>query len=720
MPLLRALTFVMLLAALAPATAVASNVKFAARGEPVHLARAVAGRTAPELASRPAPFRFNMVGLHWKGSAAVWFRTALERGDWSDWQPARPEAEDAPDAGSAEAGPRAGWQIGNPYWTGPARFIEYRFVGRPVRLRAHFLWSDPAETNRSLARAAAPAIIRRSQWGADESIVRAPPWYADRVRLAIVHHTAGTNHYSAAQSAAIVRGIQAYHVRGNGWNDIGYNFLVDKYGQVFEGRGGGIAEPVGGAHAQGFNTGSTGVAVLGTYSARDITTAARAALVKLISWRLDVAHVDPATVLTFVSYGSNRFAAGTPVRLRGVSGHRDTALTSCPGAVLYGRLGEIARAAAARGLPKLYEPVVTGSLGGPVRIKGRLSSALPWSVTIHDAGGAEVARGSGSGTAVDWTWDASAVYFGDYTYKISSEADVRPAVGRVPGPPPLAVTNLATRRSVLTPNGDGVGDTMRISFGLTTPATVDVSVLNGAGSVVATPADDRPLGAGASTLVWDGMGEDGALVPDARYTVRVQARSAVQQVSASRAVVVDRTLGFLTVSPPVFSPNANGRLDVAELGFDLTRPADVQARVMAGTRTVAQVASGSFDAGRPALVWNGLSSTGPFPDGTYRAVVQATTALGTRALRYSFELDTTRPVARILSARSRDGRTTVRFWLSEKATVNVRFDDVLVSVERDAGSVRVSRRLVAAKIRLRAWDVAANGSRLKSAVVTAG
>jgi hypothetical protein len=716
---IRVLILVLLAAAVSPAGALASDVKFATRAEPIHLARAGAGRVAPELASRPAPFRFNMVGLHWKGPGNVWFRTALERGEWSEWQPARPEDEDAPDIGSVEAAPHTGWNLGNPYWTGPARYIEYQFDGRVARVRAHFLRSDPPETRPIAARTAAPSIIRRWQWGADESIVRAPPWYADRVRLAIVHHTAGTNDYSAAQSAAIVRGIQAYHVLGNGWNDIGYNFLVDKYGQVFEGRSGGIDQPVGGAHAQGFNTGSTGVAVLGTYSGRDITTAARSSLVKLISWRLDVAHVDPRTTLTFVSFGSDRFAAGTPVRLRAVSGHRDTAFTSCPGAVLYGRLGEIAQAAAARGLPKLYEPVVTGSLGRPVRITGRLSSALPWIVTIHDAAGAEVARGSGSGTAVDWTWNASAIYFGEYTYTITSDADVRPASGRVPGPPPLAVTNLATRRSVLTPNGDGIAEKMRISFGLTTPATVDVSVLDSSGDVVASVAEDRPLGAGSSSVVWDGMGGS-TLVPDGRYTVRVRARSPVQDAIASRAVVVDRTLGFLTVLPPVLSPNGDGRLDVAELGFALTRPADVEARVAAGGRTVAQIASGPFEAGRAGVVWTGLRSTGPFPDGTYRAIVEATTALGTRVLRTPFSVDTTRPEVKILSARSRDGRTIVRFWLSESAQLNVRFDDVLVSVERSAGTGRVSRRLTAARVLLRAWDVAANPSRSRSALVTAG
>src|SRR5207253_6993904 len=117
------------------------------------------------------------------------------------------------------------------------------------------------------------------------------------VHFAIVHHTAGTNSYTEAQSAAIVRGIELYHVKGNGWNDIGYNFLVDKYGQVFEGRYGGMERPVVGAHAMGFNTGSVGVAVIGNYGDSGISVAARASLVRLLAWRLDVAHVDPASRL---------------------------------------------------------------------------------------------------------------------------------------------------------------------------------------------------------------------------------------------------------------------------------------------------------------------------------------------------------------------------------------------------------------------------------------
>ena len=110
-----------------------------------------------------------------------------------------------------------------------------------------------------------PAIVSRAAWGANESIRRAPPSYAPSVRFAIVHHTAGTNTYSRDEAAAIVRGIQLYHVRGNGWNDIGYNFLVDRFGTIYEGRYGGVDRNVVGAHALGFNTGSTGIALLGTY-----------------------------------------------------------------------------------------------------------------------------------------------------------------------------------------------------------------------------------------------------------------------------------------------------------------------------------------------------------------------------------------------------------------------------------------------------------------------
>ena len=215
-----------------------------------------------------------------------------------------------------------------------------------------------------------------------------------------------------AQSAAIVRGIQRYHVQGNGWNDIGYNFLVDRFGQVFEGRAGGIARNVVGAHAQGFNTGSVGVAVLGTYSAAGIEQPAKDALVALLAWRLDVAHVDPASSVVWPSGGNSRYPAGTPVSLRAVSGHRDTGPTSCPGQVLYDTLPELAALTAAIGLPKIYDPRVAGSVGHQVRFTARVSTEERWTVTVTGSDGSIAASGSGTGSTVDWTWDATAATTG--------------------------------------------------------------------------------------------------------------------------------------------------------------------------------------------------------------------------------------------------------------------------------------------------------------------
>ena len=107
---------------------------------------------------------------------------------------------------------------------------------------------------------------------------RAAPRYADAVRMVFVHHTDTPNGYAPGDVPAIIRSIYTYHVRSNGWNDIGYNFLVDAYGRVFEGRAGGIDRPVIGAHTEGFNTGSVGIAVIGNGSLAPLTAAARDAL----------------------------------------------------------------------------------------------------------------------------------------------------------------------------------------------------------------------------------------------------------------------------------------------------------------------------------------------------------------------------------------------------------------------------------------------------------
>ena len=212
-----------------PAPASAADATIVSRDVPLGAQRSLT-------AGKPAG-KFNLVGLHWRGSGTVQFRTRSLSGRWSGWLDAAPEAEDQPDVGTDERTRLASWRLGNPWWVGPSDRIEYRLRGRVTRLRAYFVWSPPAGVPaRALQKAGSPAIIPRSGWNADETIRRSTPNFASVIRLALVHHTAGANGYTAAQSPSIVRAIELYHVKGNGWNDIGYNFLVDRFGTVFEGR----------------------------------------------------------------------------------------------------------------------------------------------------------------------------------------------------------------------------------------------------------------------------------------------------------------------------------------------------------------------------------------------------------------------------------------------------------------------------------------------------
>ena len=220
--------------------------------------------------------RFDLVGVHWRGSGRVELRTRAASGAWSPWRtrgaggrgPARPRRARAL-AGSAG---RSATRGGRP----ARRGSRCARSARVTRVRAWFVRSPSARVPlRTVAFAGSPKIVPRSGWKADEKIVRAAPRYAPVLRFAVVHHTAGSSAYRPEESAAIVRGIELYHVKANGWNDIGYNFLVDRYGQVFEGRGGGMQRNVIGAHAEGFNTGSVGIAVIGTYSGKAPTRRGR-------------------------------------------------------------------------------------------------------------------------------------------------------------------------------------------------------------------------------------------------------------------------------------------------------------------------------------------------------------------------------------------------------------------------------------------------------------
>ncbi|MFF8939073.1 N-acetylmuramoyl-L-alanine amidase [Streptomyces paradoxus] len=192
-----------------------------------------------------------------------------------------------------------------------------------------------------------PGIVTRRGWGANEGLRESGFRYTKKVQAAFVHHTASGNNYRCSQVPSLIRSIYRYHVKSMGWRDIGYNFLIDKCGKIYEGRAGGVAKPVLGAHTLGFNSNSMGIAVLGSYGATKPSKSAVNAIARLTAWKLGLYRMNPKGKTNLKSAGSNLHRKGKKVRLNVISGHRDGFATECPGRKLYGELGS-ARSKAAR------------------------------------------------------------------------------------------------------------------------------------------------------------------------------------------------------------------------------------------------------------------------------------------------------------------------------------------------------------------------------------
>jgi hypothetical protein len=179
--------------------------------------------------------------------------------------------------------------------------------------------------------AAQPTIFSRAQWGADESIRNKGALRYGSISGGFVHHTVNANDYSEAQVPAILRSIYAYHVKSRGWSDIGYNFLVDRFGRIWEGRYGGIDRPVVGAHTLNYNDYSFAMSAIGNFDVVQPTDVMLRAYGSLFAWKLSLHGVNPAS--TSQRIGSRTFAA--------INGHRDAGSTACPGKYLYAQLPTI-------------------------------------------------------------------------------------------------------------------------------------------------------------------------------------------------------------------------------------------------------------------------------------------------------------------------------------------------------------------------------------------
>ena len=267
---------------------------------------------SPRAPRRPLrrPLRFNMLGVHWQGTGRVDYRTRSLSGRWSTWQTA--DADTGPDPLSGELR-TPGWHDGNLDWTGASQRRPVP-AHRQRHAAARLLPLVEAEGPEAGAHAAARRRAEdrhRARSGRPTRRSRARSRSTRRRSSSPSCTTPPTsNTYTPAEAAAIVRGIEVYHVKGNGWNDIGYNFLVDRFGTVYEGRAGGMTRNVIGAHSLGFNTGTVGVALIGNYARVTPSAAEQSALVNLLAWRLDIAHVDPLSQVVDTSAGNAQLPRG--------------------------------------------------------------------------------------------------------------------------------------------------------------------------------------------------------------------------------------------------------------------------------------------------------------------------------------------------------------------------------------------------------------------------
>ncbi|WP_406830290.1 peptidoglycan-binding protein [Pedococcus sp. KACC 23699] len=312
---------------------------------------------------QPRP-RFTVAGISWASTTSlsaddvtVQVRVKEAKG-WTAWE-LLPVPDDGPEAGTPES---VGARLGTtPIVTDGGTGIQVRVdtpQGRTLpdlQVTTIDPGTSPADKDLTArtpaasasAAAAQPTIITRAQWGADESL-RGSKTLSSTIKAITIHHTAGTNDYTPETAAAQVRGIYAYDTQGLGWADIAYNFLVDKWGRVYEGRAGSITEPVRGAHSMGFNTDTMGIAAIGNYETAAAPAVMVDALARVAGWKLSQYGVSPTATTQLTSQGGTgaKFAAGTTVTLPTVHAHQNTSYTLCPGKYLYPQMSTIRSKAA--------------------------------------------------------------------------------------------------------------------------------------------------------------------------------------------------------------------------------------------------------------------------------------------------------------------------------------------------------------------------------------
>lgn len=634
-----------------------------------------------------------MVGARWQGSADhIDIRIRQPRGSWGPWITLGAEVDEGPDTSATEFQGSSIHRVPTPLWVGHARVMMVRVptgteathlrlvvVHAPRQRGDTNVYPAIADPRTAIGRQPTPPTVQtRAQWGADESIRRAAPSYADQVVAAVVHHTVNGNTYAREDVPAIIRGIYAYHVKSNGWNDIGYNFLVDRFGRVWEGRYGGITKAVIGAHTGGFNTRTTGMALIGDFSSTTVAPAARTALIQLISWRLNLEHVDPTQSVTLTSGGNGKWAAGTLVRARNVGGHRDLYATSCPGSSAYSMINRIRTKAWSVGGPKIAGVSAAHQLaadGTPtsLRVQAHANMQVAWKLTMtRISTGATLAELRTSGSSFDVTWDgsgAAGTQAWDIRWTLTAVAEgttARPVSRRVATSPPVPTLTLRARSApIATPNGDGRDDVGSATVSLAATARVRVSIeaADGVPGTTLRTVTNRVRSAGTFTVSWDGTDALGAPLPDGPYLMKFVAEDSVASrpdQTLTIAIGIDRTIRMLPVVAR-FSPNHDGVLDTVTVRTNVD-PVVSNGSLALRTQRGVLIRQYSTDAalhGPVTTILDGtVDGTTRIPDGPYVLILRAEgRPAGTVVIRQPIIIDGV--LQRCTARRRADGRLVV-------------------------------------------------------------
>ncbi|MCH8000012.1 MAG: N-acetylmuramoyl-L-alanine amidase, partial [Chloroflexi bacterium] len=300
------------------------------------------------------------VGLHWRGSApqavSFWLRSSPDDTAWSQWQPVIVEV-----GHGRETLPET---FGALIRVNGANYFQFRTRlegGRgdaeieSVTLTALNTEDGPLVSSLDAVTSAIPSTkpltFSREDWGANEALRFDgsgeiwPRGYVPTKKV-VVHHTVTGDYSSPSEAQADVRAIYTYHAQTLGWGDIGYNWLIDKFGNAYEGRRGRdgpgydgpggrelVSEGVVAGHARSYNHGSSGVAMLGTFTSVPPSSEALSKLTDVLAWECSRHGINPQTSSDFLK-ANDSWHRGLP----NVCGHRDTIATACPGNSLYALL----------------------------------------------------------------------------------------------------------------------------------------------------------------------------------------------------------------------------------------------------------------------------------------------------------------------------------------------------------------------------------------------